>query len=199
MKRFVKGSSQKMIFNNKKDVPSNINKKFLSRKVDAAIISSIRARGYKNVNLGIIANKEVLSVLVIPNTCNKKDTASETSNALAKVLKIDGEVIIGDNALRHYLQNKPHVDLVDEWYQKYKLPFVFALLCYHKDKKIYQKIEKEFLKQKVKIPQYILKKSAERTKVNEKDILNYLKYISYDLTPKAKLGLNKFYKEAKKM
>ena len=188
-----------MSINAKKGVPSNINKKFISRKVDAAFISSIRARGYKSVNLGIIANKEVLSVLVIPNTCSKNDTASETSNALTKVLKIEGEVIIGDNALRYYLQNKPHIDLANEWYKKHKLPFVFALLCYHKDENIYKTVEKKFLKQKVKIPQYILKQSAKKTNIKEKDILNYLNYISYDLTPKAKLGLKRFYKEAKKI
>jgi chorismate dehydratase len=199
MKRFVQGSSQKMSISSKKGVPSNINSKFVKRKVDAAFISSIRAKGYQNVNLGIIAKKEVLSVLVIPNSENLSDIESETSNVLAKILKAQGEVIIGDKALKYYLQNKPHTDLASQWHKKHHLPFVFALLCYHKDKKIYKTIEKNFLKQRIKIPQYILKKSAKKTDINEKDILNYLKYISYDLTPKAKLGLKRFYKEAKKI
>ncbi|MCD6433572.1 MAG: hypothetical protein J7L21_05985, partial [Sulfurimonas sp.] len=82
---------------------------------------------------------------------------------------------------------------------KYNLPFVFALLCYHKDKSLYTSIEKSFLKQKVKIPYYILKQASQRTGIAEKDILNYLKFISYDLDAKAKLGLKKFYKEVAKV
>jgi len=199
MKRFLRGSSQKMSINSKKGVPSKINNKFLSRKVDAAFISSIKAKGFQHVDLGIIAKKEVISVLVIPNDKNISDTESATSNVLAKVLNIKGEVIIGDKALKYYLQNKPHVDLAKEWNDKYNLPFVFALLCYHKDKKIYKTIQKRFLKQKVKIPQYILKEASKRTDVLESDIIRYLEYITYELTPKAKLGLSKFYKEAKKV
>lgn len=42
----------------KKGVPAAINKKFASRRVDAAFISSIRARGYKNAGLGIIAKEK---------------------------------------------------------------------------------------------------------------------------------------------
>lgn len=199
MKRFLRSSSQKMSINAKKGVPSKINQKFVSRKVDAAFISSIRAKGYKNANLGIIANKEVLSVLVIPNATNKSDTESETSNALAKILKTNGEVIIGDKALKYYLSNKPYIDLATLWYEKHQLPFVFALLCFHKDENTYKTVEKKFLKQKVKIPQYILKQASNRVGIKEKDILNYLEYISYELTPKAKMGLRKFYQEVKKI
>ncbi len=182
-----------MSINYKKGVPSNINKKFLSRKVDAAFISSIIAKKHRHVNLGIIAKKEVRSVLVIPHTDNVIDTDSATSNILARILDIKGEVIIGDKALRYYLQNRPHVDLCAEWNKRYNLPFVFALLCYHKDEKIYKNIEKNFLKQRVKIPQYMLKQASTRTNIATKDILRYLKYISYNLDTKAKLGLKKFY------
>ena len=113
---------------------------------------------------------------------------------MAKVLDIQGEVIIGDKALRYYLDSNPVVDLAKVWTDKYKLPFVFALLCFHKDKKIYKKIEKDFLKQKVKIPQYLLSQASIRTKVSSKNILNYLSYISYELDHKAKKGLSLFYK-----
>ena len=194
MKRFAKGSQAKQIMQYYKSVPSTINKKFISRDVDAAFISSIKAKKYKYVNLGIIAKKEVLSVLVIPNTEYKIDTESATSNVLSKVLNIKGEVIIGDKALRYYLDSNPAIDLAKAWNDKYKLPFVFALLCFHKDKVIYKKIEKDFLKQKVKIPQYLLRQASIKTKVSKKDILNYLSYISYELDYKAKKGLNLFYK-----
>ena len=85
--------------------------------------------------------------------------------------------VIGDKALRYYLQNKPHIDLAKEWYDRYNLPFVFALLCYHKDKKIYKNIQKEFLKKVYKIPQYMLKKAPKKTNIDTKHILNYLQYI----------------------
>ncbi|QOY55830.1 hypothetical protein HUE87_00995 [Candidatus Sulfurimonas marisnigri] len=197
MKRFTKSSQQSMSMHYKRGIPSKINKDFISRRVDAAFISSISAKKYLHVDLGIIAKKEVLSVLVIPHVDSVDDTASASSNVLAKVLNVHGEVIIGDKALKYYLQNKPHVDLAREWYKRYNLPFVFALLCFHKDKKLYKSIQNNFLKQKVKIPQYILKQASLRTDISQKDILNYLKYISYELDAKSKKGLMKFYKEAK--
>ncbi len=193
MKRFSKSSQQSMSMNYYKSVPAKINEKFISRRVDAAFISSVSARKSRHVGLGIIAKKEVLSVLVVPHAKDEKDTESASSNILANILNIHGKVIIGDKALKHYLSNKEHIDLAKVWNEKYNLPFVFALLCYHKDKSLYTSIEKSFLKQKVKIPQYILKQASQLTAVNEKDILNYLEYISYDLDAKAKLGLKKFY------
>lgn len=199
MKRFARSSQQSMSMNYYKDVPAKTNKKFLSHRVDAAFISSIRAKNYQHVNLGIIAKKEVLSVLVIPNEKSVSDSASETSNVLAKILNVHGEVIIGDKALRYYLQKKQHVDLAKMWNEKHNLPFVFALLCFHKDRNLYKKIEKNFLKRKVKIPRYILNEASERTKIPQEEILNYLKYISYNLDTKAKKGLVKFYKEASKI
>ncbi len=198
MKRFTKSTQQSMSMRYKGGVPSKINHKFASRRVDAAFISSIHAKKYHHVNLGIIAKKEVLSVLVIPNDTNTNDNESATSNVLAKILHIKGEVLIGDKALKYYLQNKPFIDLAQKWNEKYHTPFVFALLCYHKDKKIYTKIEKMFLKQKVKIPHYILEEASKRTTIAKKDILHYLNYISYTLDTKALLGLKKFYKEVKK-
>ncbi|MEA1955378.1 MAG: MqnA/MqnD/SBP family protein [Campylobacterota bacterium] len=192
MKRYISSSQQTMSMRYNGGVPSNINNKFLSKKVDAAFISSVKAKKHKYINLGIIAKKEVLSVLVIPNTDDKNDFESATSNVLARVLDVKGEVIIGDKALKYYLQNKPNIDLAKEWNIKYNLPFVFAVLCYHKDKNLYKNIEKKFLKQKVKIPQYILKQASKKTDISEKDILNYLNYISYSLDAKAKKGLKLF-------
>lgn len=196
MKRYIQDSRQSLIMNYYKGVPSNINQKFISRKVDAAFISSVGAKRNNYVDLGIIAKKEVLSVLVIPSDKNLNDTESATSNVLARVLGVDGEVLIGDKALRYYLESKPHIDLAHEWNQQNNLPFVFALLCYHKDKKLYKKIQKNFLKSKVKIPQYILKEASQRTHISQKNILKYLEYISYDLDYKAKKGLQLFYKKA---
>lgn len=199
MKRFTKGAQQSKSMHYYRGVPAKINKKFVSRRVDAAFISSIAAKKYRHVDLGIIAKRKVLSVLVAPGEDSVNDKESATSNILAKVLNIKGEVLIGDKALRHYLQNRPHIDLASVWNQKHDLPFVFALLCFHKDKDIYKKIEKNFLKKRVKIPVYLLNEASKRTDIPQKDILDYLKYISYDLDAKAKRGLSKFYKEALKI
>jgi len=193
MKRFTKSSQEKMSMHYKRGVPSNINEKFMNRRVDAAFISSINARGFKNVDLGIIAKKEVLSVLVIPNTKSAIDLESATSNVLSNVLQISGEVLIGDKALKYVLEGNDYIDLAKVWNEKYNLPFVFAILCFHKDKKRYTQIKNKFLKQKIKIPQYILNQASKRTGIQNKDILDYLEYISYELNTKAKLGLKKFY------
>ena len=199
MKRFTQGSSQKIGMHYNKGVPAQVNHKFSSRRVDAAFISSIKARKHENIGLGIIANKEVRSVLIIPDSISEKDKASATSNILAQVLKLEGKVLIGDKALKYYLSQAPFVDLAQKWYEQHQLPFVFGLLCYHKDKKLYTKIKKNFLKTPVKIPYYILNEASQKTGIAPKDILEYLKYISYELDKKAFQGLKKFYAEVDKL
>lgn len=199
MKRFIKGSSAKMNIEYKRGVPAVINKAFHARRVDAAFISSISACKSNCVNLGIIAKKKVKSVLVIPNKKDKKDVESASSNLLADILGVEGEVLIGDKALRYALKNDDYIDLAEEWYKRYQLPFVFALLCYHKEKKRYKNIEKKFLKHDMKIPQYLLKSASKRAGLKESEVLEYLKLISYRVDNKAKRGLKKFYKEAKKI
>jgi len=193
MKRFVKSSSAKMSMEYKKNVPAKINTLFASRKVDAAFISSIKAKKCTHLKLGIIAKKHVLSVLVIPSQKQQKDKASASSNMLANILNVQGKVLIGDRALKYALENNDYIDLAQLWYEKYNLPFVFALLCYHKEKTLYTKIEKKFLQKKVKIPYYILQNASKKTDISSEEILHYLKLISYDLDTKAKLGLRKFY------
>lgn len=193
MKRFSRSSRENMTMEYKKNVPAKINKLFEKRNVDAAFISSIKAKKQKYAKLGIIAKKEVLSVLVIEQDLNKIDIESATSNVLATILGIYGEVLIGDKALKYHLSGQPHVDLAKVWYEQYNLPFVFALLAYHKHSKKIKKIEKNFTKTKVKIPRYILKKASEKTEIPQTEILNYLKKISYKLDKKASLGLKKFY------
>lgn len=185
--------------NSKKNVPSKINKKFLSRSVDAAFISSIRAKNFRHVNLGIIAKKEVRSVLVKPHASYLSDSESETSNVLAKILGFEGEVVIGDKALRYYHGGGEHIDLAKIWHVNTGLPFVFALLCYHTDRELYKKIEVNFLRQKVKIPHYILKQAANKSGIVPKDILEYLGLISYKVDTKALQGLKRFYKLAQEL
>ena len=194
MKRFTRTAQESAVMNYKKNVPAKINREFLHRRVDAAFISSIAAKKYPYVNLGIIAKKEVKSVLVIPSRKNKRDKESASSNILAQILQQNGEILIGDKALRYALKNSDYIDLAALWHDKYKLPFVFALLCYHKEKRVYKKIEKRFLQKEQKIPYYMLQQAAQRTGVSPEDIRAYLRLISYELDYKAKKGLAKFYR-----
>jgi len=196
MKRFTKGSSAKMSMEYKKNVPSAVNRAFHARRVDAAFISSISAQKSSYVSLGIIAKKSVKSVLVIPTKKSKKDVESASSNILADILQLEGEVIIGDKALRYALENEDYIDLAQEWYRRYRLPFVFALLCYHKEQKLYTKIAREFLKKEVKIPRYLLQRASKKSHISQEEILAYLQLISYKVDTQAKRGLKKFYKSA---
>lgn len=193
LKKNVKSSQIKSIIEYKKSYPSAINKKFKKREVHSAFISSIASRNEKKLNFGIVAKNDVQSVLLIPGDY-EKDFQSETSNALAKVLKLEGKVIIGDKALKffHDNPNTNKIDLAKEWKDKYNLPFVFAVLCYNSNKKMLEKISKNFNKRHIKIPQYILNQYSERSGVSNKNILEYLKKIDYELGIKEKRSLKIF-------
>ncbi len=182
----------------KKSYPTEINKQFKKRRVDGAFISSIESRNRKILPLGIVAKNCVTSVLVKKDTVCKKDIHSATSNILAKILQIDGEVIIGDRALKLYLEN-PHeyIDLAKTWSDRYGLPFVFAVLCVNDHFKTYKKLSKSFKNSRIKIPQYTLKKYAHKRGISPKEILNYLSLISYEIGTKERRGLNLFLKKVK--
>ena len=91
-----------MAFHYKRDVPSKINTALKKRHINAGFISSIESPHYNCTDLGIIANRNVYSVFVIEGE-EKIDKESATSNRLAKVLNLEGEVIIGDK----YHSNSP--------------------------------------------------------------------------------------------
>lgn len=197
-KRYIKSSQIKGIMNYKKSYPAKINKDFLKRRVNAGFISSIKSQKAHRLDVGIVAKDKVTSVLVKKNSTYKEDFESSTSNKLAKVLGLNGEVIIGDKALREYLKDKDNfIDLAYEWKQKYNLPFVFAVFCINSNKKYLTKLSQEFVKTKIKIPRFILKKYEKETGVNSTDILEYLTKISYHIGYKEKKALKKFFKLSK--
>ncbi len=199
IKKRIQSSQVKSIIQYKKSYPSYINKKFKTRKVDSAFISSIASRGEKRLDLGIIARKDVQSVIVVPGK-KKDDYQSETSNALAKILNLEGKVLIGDKALKFFHDNPEIevIDLAEAWQDKYNLPFVFATLCYCKNRKILEKIIRNFNKKHIKIPQYILEQYSKRSGVSKKHIIEYLKRIDYDIGIKEKRAIKKFLTLAKK-
>jgi chorismate dehydratase len=175
----------------KSGVPSKVNELFQRKKVNAAVVSSIVSKKYRCTDLGIIAEKKVYSVLLLPGE-NAKDPASETSNALAHILNLQGKVLIGDAALKHYLNTKEGIDLAEEWHEKTRLPFVFARLCYHKHGTCLKKLANNFTKTKTKIPQYILKREAQKRGIAPKEILWYLEHITYQMDHKSKRSLKLF-------
>jgi len=195
IKKNLPSLQAKQIINYKKSYPSKINKSFKKRAVDGAFISSIISQKSKCLDIGIVAKKEVFSVLIIEGKM-KIDYQSDTSNALAKVLKLKGEVLIGDKALLFYHQHKNTKDFKDlsyEWNQKYHLPFVFARLCINKKLPTLEKVAKRFVQSKVFIPQYILKEYELKTNIHTQQIKEYLTKISYSIGHKEKLALKKFF------
>jgi chorismate dehydratase len=200
LKRYIKSTALKKSIDYKKAPPSFINKEFRKRRVDAAFISSIesaRLSKKRCLDIGIIAKKEVRSVLVLKGR-QKDDPHSATSNALAKTLGIEGEVIIGDKALKKFLQNPDiYIDLAYEWHKRTKLPFVFARLCLNKNRDFYTVLTKNFLKREIKIPRYILKHYSLKKEIDAKEILEYLKLINYKMDHKSKKSLKLFLRSSK--
>ena len=197
IKRYARSTQFHQTLHYHKGVPSAINREFAMRRIDAAFISSITAQHSHHFGVGIVAKREVLSVLSLPNA-QKKDADSATSNLLAQLLDIHGEVLIGDKALRYYYGGGEHTDLCKVWYERTKLPFVFALLCTHHHTKELRKLSGAFVAKKVKIPYYILQTAARKSDLTPVQILHYLTFISYNVGTKEQQGYKKFVQEAKK-
>ncbi len=191
LKRHLKSSSAKMGFRYKRAVPSQINKALKRKEVHAAFISSVESRKADCTDLGIIAKRNVYSVLLIPGKA-QKDPASATSNQLAKVLGLEGQVLIGDAALKHYLEGNQGIDMAQAWHERTGLPFVFARLCYNRHGRTIKKMARRFAHTRTRIPQYILKKEAEKRGITPKQLGWYLEHIHYNMDWKAKRGLRKF-------
>ena len=191
LKRYLPGNASKMAFRYKRAVPSQINKALQRREVNAAFISSVESERCKCTDLGIIAYEKVYSVLLLEGN-NEIDPASATSNQLVRVLDLKGKVIIGDAALKHYLSGSKGIDLAEAWYKETGLPFVFARLCYNKHEQAIKKLARTFARTKVKIPQYILKKEAQKRGITPKQLTWYLNHIHYQMDHEAKRSLKLF-------
>ncbi len=202
---FLKRSSLSFSFKSacehNKAVPSAVNKKFKKRRVDAAFISSIESnrKGITPLNVGIVAKGEVHSVLIKQGK-SKKDPASATSNVLAQVLGLEGEVFIGDRALKLYLEDSTaYTDLGKAWYEHFALPFVFGRLCVNKHQTFYKKLATRFGKTRIKIPNYILHTYAKERGIAPKDIKAYLQHIHYPIQKKEQKALELFFKKARNL
>jgi len=199
LKRRLKSGSEKSAWLKHGSVPSEINRAFLSGRVDAAVISSIKSRGCRCTDFGIIAEGEVRSVLLLPGE-ERGDRESDTSNMLAKVLGLKGEVLIGDKALHHYHKHpKKGVDLAELWKEREGLPFVFARLCAHpRHFARIERISRDFFKNPPKIPIYILKRQARLHGLSTAEVRDYLKLIYYKMEWREKMALKRFFRLAAK-
>jgi len=191
LKKHIKSSGMRSVLAHKKGVPSAINRRFKRREIDAAVISSVQSFNEHCTEVGIVASKEVLSVLLIEGE-SRKDSASETSNALANVMELKGEVMIGDRALKAYYEGIEATDLAHAWYVKTGLPFVFGRLCCHKKPQLFRRLSRDFLRQRIFIPHYILEEYSQRTGVSKEGIRYYLGKIRYDIGRKEERSLRRF-------
>jgi len=198
LKRYISNNASQMTFRYKRAVPSQINKALQRREVNAAFISSVTSAKCKCTDLGIIADQKVYSVLLLEGK-NEIDPASATSNQLARVLELQGKVLIGDAALKHYFNEGTGIDLAEAWYKETGLPFVFARLCYNKHEQAIQKLARTFAQTKVKIPQYILKKEARKRGITPKQLTWYLSHIRYKMDDKAKKSLKLFLNKSRRL
>ncbi len=197
LKRHLHSDASKMALRYKRAVPSQINASLKRREINAAFISSIESNRYRCTDLGIIANKAVQSVFVIPGD-TAIDPASATSNRLATLLGLQGRVLIGDTALKYKLEGGEGVDLAKAWYEMTGLPFVFARLCHNlKRGEEIERLARTFVKTPVRIPQTTLKREARKRGITPKALLWYLEHIEYRLDYRAKRGLKRFLKKSK--
>jgi chorismate dehydratase len=179
----------------RRDVPSQINQAFHKRQVNAAFISSVTSARCRCTDLGIIANGAVRSVFVLQGD-QEIDTDSASSNVLAHILGLQGKVLIGDKALRYYLAGGEGIDLAQRWKEETGLPFVFARLCYNGYDERIKDLAMKFTKQKVRIPQYILKREAKAKGITPQELSWYLEHIHYKMDYKAKKSLKLFLKKS---
>jgi len=198
MKRRFPATQYQQMLRWRRAVPSAINREFRRGRVHAAFISSIASRGCRCTDLGIVADGPVYSVFVLPGK-SAEDRESATSNVLARILGLGGEVIIGDKALRHYLGGGEGTDLSEAWKERTGLPFVFARLCYRGKGKTIRKIAGEFGSKEWKIPQYLLEKAAGEKGITPSQLRWYLEHIGYRMGWREKKALKLFLKRARKV
>lgn len=196
MKRYVRSSQAKMMLRHGENVPSAVNRAYRRREIDAAFISSIRAKRQRHLHLGIIADGQVQSVLLFESDTPENDSASETSNVLAAVLGLQGRVLIGDPALRAFYEGAEAIDLAEAWQKRYGLPFVFAVLCYQAEGERMRRLGRAFERHPKKIPHYLLQRAAARSGVPPAVILSYLEHIHYRLDHRSLKALHRFWQLA---
>ncbi|WP_456383401.1 MqnA/MqnD/SBP family protein [Hydrogenimonas sp.] len=194
LKRHLRYSIEKKAWQKRGSVPSEINRAFGKRRIDAAVISSVKSGKCRCTDFGIVADGEVQSVLLFPGKPGS-DRESDTSNMLAKVLGLEGKVLIGDKALRRRLRNpeEESVDLAAAWKERLSLPFVFARLCAHsRHFRRVDRLTKLFFAHPQKIPHRVLKIEARKRDIEVEQLKAYLECIHYRIGWREKRALKRF-------
>ena len=191
LKRYLRSNAAQMAFRYKRAVPSRINASLRRGEVNAAFISSVHSPRFACTDLGIIAKGAVYSVFVLPEA-DADDPASATSNRLAHILGLHGRVLIGDAALRYYLEGGEGIDLAKIWEERTGLPFVFARLCYNRHGTSIKRLAHAFTRSHTRIPQYILKREATKRGITPAQLTWYLQHIHYEMDWRTKRGLKRF-------
>ncbi|WP_456392231.1 MqnA/MqnD/SBP family protein [Nitratifractor sp.] len=198
LKRRIGASQFQQMRRWQRGVPSEVNRRFRRRQVHAAFISSIESRRCRCSDLGIVARGAVHSVLLIEGDASA-DPASASSNRLARVLGVEGRVLIGDAALRYRLAGGEALDLAELWQKRTGLPFVFARLCANRHGKKIRKLAAEFSSKEWKIPQHLLRKAAASRDITPEELRWYLQHIDYGIGWKERKALKLFLKKARKL
>lgn len=198
------------------DYPARLLERLMNREVDAALMpvaDYFAAPGLDMVNgLGIAAEQRVRSVLL---RCHRRleevetvklDTASRTSNALARILlerhwkrparfveggskdSTDAEVVIGDRALCEPAGPGGDYDLASAWHAMTGLPFVFAVWAFRKDHPRPERLAEVVRQAKeaglAALPEIVRQQAAKLT-LEEPFCLDYFtRCIRYDLGPR---------------
>jgi len=197
MKRRFPSTQFQQMLRWKRAVPSDVNRAFHRGEIDGAFISSITSSRCRCTDLGIVADGPVYSVFVLPGAV-APDRESASSNILAEILGLEGEVIIGDKALRHYLEGGKGIDLSERWREETGLPFVFARLCYRGRGATIGKIAGEFGRREWRIPRYILQKAARERGITPRELHWYLSHIRYRMGWREKRALKLFLKKSRR-
>ncbi|WP_457608103.1 MqnA/MqnD/SBP family protein [Nitratifractor sp.] len=196
MKRRIPSTQFQQMLRWRRAVPSEINRAFQRRRVHAAFISSVTSGRCRCTDLGIVADGEVTSVLLLPGAA-KADRESASSNILAEILGLEGEVLIGDKALRHYLAGGEGIDLAREWKERTGLPFVFARLCHNHHGRRIEALAAGFRPRAVKIPRYLLERHARTKGIRPAELSDYLEKIGYVMGWREKRALRLFLKKVR--
>ena len=134
------------------------------------------------------------------------------NNLNLKINNTEPVLLIGDQALIEHKKNQKYkhwkysYDLVTIWTNWQKLPFVFSVFCIKNyllentktREQVNLLIEKLLenlnsnIKNKNKLAENIIRELPEITELSSQDIQEYLDLISYNLTDKEKLGIQKF-------